>query len=128
MAKYLLQRIASAILVLWIVISATFVLMHSIPGGPFSREKQVPEAVLKNLEARYHTNDPLVKQYTDYMKNVAQFNLGPTFRYEGRTVNDLIKDGLPKTATIGFLATVFALGGGLLLGTIAALYHNITPD
>lgn len=128
MAKYLLQRIASALLVLFIVVSLTFVLMHSIPGGPFSREKQVPEAVLKNLEERYHTNDPLVKQYIDYMKNVAQFNLGPTFRYEGRTVNDLIKDGLPKTATIGFLATVFALGGGLILGSIAALWHNKTPD
>ena len=50
----------------------------------------------------------ITKQYLDYMKNVAQFNLGPTFRYEGRTVNDLIKDGLPKTATIGFLATIFA--------------------
>src|SRR5665647_1154989 len=118
MAKYLLQRIASALLVLFIVISLTFVLMHSIPGGPFSREKVAPEAILKNLEERYHMNDPLPKQYIDYMKNVAQFNLGPTFRYEGRTVNDLIKDGLPKTATIGFLATIFALGGGLILGSI----------
>ena len=128
MAKYLLQRIASALLVLWIVISLTFVMMHSIPGGPFSREKKVPDAILKNLEARYHTNDPLAKQYVDYMVNVAQFNLGPTFRYEGRTVNDLIKDGAPKTATIGFLAGIFALGGGLILGSIAALWQNKTPD
>ena len=102
MAKYLLQRLVSAVLVLWIVISLTFVLMHAIPGGPFSREKAVPEAILKNLEARYNVNASLSKQYIDYMKNVVQFDLGPTFRYEGRTVNDLIKEGLPKTATLGF--------------------------
>src|SRR5665648_807003 len=95
---------------------------------PLSREKAVPPAVLKNLEERYHTNDPLGKQYIDYMVNVAQFNLGPTFRYEGRSVNELIKDGLPKTATIGFLAAIFALGGGLILGSIAALWQNKTPD
>ena len=128
MARYLLQRIFSAVFVLWLVISLTFLLMHAIPGGPFSSEKQVPEAVLKNLNERYHINDPLSKQYVDYLKNIAQFNLGPTFRYEGRTVNDLVKEGLPKTATIGFFATLFAVGGGLILGIIAALWQNKVPD
>jgi oligopeptide transport system permease protein len=88
----------------------------------------LPDAVMENINARYHLNDPLGKQYVDYLKNIAHLDLGPTFRYAGRTVNDLIKDGLPKTATIGFLATIFGIGGGLILGSIAALGQNKLPD
>jgi oligopeptide transport system permease protein len=128
LAKYLIQRLVSAVLVLWLVVTLTFVLMHSIPGGPFSSEKVLPDAVMENINARYHLNDPLGKQYVDYLKNIAHLDLGPTFRYAGRTVNDLIKDGLPKTATIGFLATIFGIGGGLILGSIAALGQNKLPD
>lgn len=128
MAKYLIQRLLSAVLVLWLVVTLTFVLMHSIPGGPFSSEKVLPDAVMANINARYHLNDPLGKQYVDYMKNIIHLDLGPTFRYAGRTVNDLIKDGLPKTATVGLLATIFGIGGGLILGSIAALGQNKLPD
>lgn len=128
LGKFLIQRIASAGLVLFLVISLTFVLMHAIPGGPFSSEKVLPDAVKANIEERYHLNDPLSKQYVDYLINIAHFNLGPTFRYAGRTVNDLIKDGMPKTAAVGLLATIFSIGGGLFLGTIAALGRNKTPD
>lgn len=128
MARYLIQRIASAFLVLFLVISFTFVLMHAIPGGPFSSEKVLPDAVKANINERYHLNDSLSKQYVDYLTNIAHFNLGPTFRYAGRSVNDLIKDGMPKTAAVGLLATIFGIGGGLILGTIAALGQNKTPD
>jgi oligopeptide transport system permease protein len=128
LAKYLIQRLVSAVLVLWLVVTLTFVLMHSIPGGPFSSEKVLPDAVMENINARYHLNDPLGKQYVDYLKNIAHLDLGPTFRYAGRSVNDLIKDGLPKTATVGFLATIFGIGGGLILGSIAALGQNKLPD
>jgi oligopeptide transport system permease protein len=128
LAKYLIQRLVSAVLVLWLVVTLTFVLMHSIPGGPFSSEKVLPDAVMANINARYHLNDPLGKQYIDYLKNIAHLDLGPTFRYAGRTVNDLIKDGLPKTATVGLLATIFGIGGGLILGSIAALGQNKLPD
>jgi oligopeptide transport system permease protein len=128
LAKYLIQRLVSAVLVLWLVVTLTFVLMHSIPGGPFSSEKVLPDAVMENINARYHLNDPLGKQYVDYLKNIAHMDLGPTFRYAGRSVNDLIKDGLPKTATVGFLATIFGIGGGLILGSIAALGQNKLPD
>ncbi|MDA8443161.1 MAG: ABC transporter permease [Peptococcaceae bacterium] len=128
MAKYLIQRFISAIVVLWLVCTLTFVLMHSIPGGPFSREKVLPPTIMNNINERYHLNDPLSKQYVDYLKNLIHFNLGPTFRYQGRTVNDLIREGMPKTATIGLVATMLALLGGGLLGTVAALYQNKAPD
>ena len=79
MGKFLIQRIASAGLVLFLVISLTFVLMHAIPGGPFSSEKVLPDAVKANIEERYHLNDPLSKQYVDYLINIAHFNLGCRF-------------------------------------------------
>lgn len=128
MTKYLIQRLLSAVLVIWLVCTLTFILMHSIPGGPFSSDKVLPPAIMKNINARYHLNDPLFKQYVDYLKNLAHLNLGPTFRYEGRTVNDLIREGMPKTIAIGLLATVLAIAGGGLLGTTAALYQNKAPD
>lgn len=126
--KFLINRIASAFLVLFFVITLTFLLMHAIPGGPFSSEKVLTEAIKTNIDERYHLNDPLSKQYIDYLANVVHFNLGPTYRYAGRTVNDLIKDGMPKSASIGLLAALFGVGGGLIFGTIAALRQNKTTD
>lgn len=128
MARYLLGRIASAVFVVWLVITLTFGLMHAIPGGPFSSEKVLPPAVMENINERYHLNDPISKQYIDYMKNLLHFNFGPTFRYQGRTVNDLFADGLPKTGTLGALATILALVGGTSMGIIAALRQNKAPD
>lgn len=128
MANYLLQRLVSAILVLWVVITLTFILMHSIPGGPFTSERKAPKVILENLNARYHLDDPLYKQYWDYLKNLARFDLGPSLVYEGRTVNDLIKDGMPKTVAVGLLAAIFGIGGGLALGIGGALRQNKMPD
>lgn len=128
MAKFLIGRVISALLVLWLVATLTFGLMHAIPGGPFSTDKKLPAQVLQNINERYHLNDPLYKQYIDYIKNVAHGNLGPSFRYEGRTVNDIIADGLPKTAAIGLFASIVAILGGLILGIVAALWQNKAPD
>ncbi|HVJ50355.1 ABC transporter permease [Desulfitobacterium sp.] len=128
MVRYLLGRILSAIFVIWLVLTLTFSLMHAIPGGPFSSEKVLPPAVMENINQRYHLNDPLSKQYVDYLNNMIHFNFGPTFRYEGRTVNDLFHDGLPKTAALGLTATVMALVVGTLMGVIAGLKQNKWPD
>ncbi|MFZ3102248.1 MAG: ABC transporter permease [Desulfitobacteriaceae bacterium] len=128
MARYLLNRIVSAFFVVWFVVTLTFFLMHSIPGGPFSSERVLPPAIMANINERYHLNDPLFKQYIDYLKNIVHFNFGPTFRYQGRTVNDLFREGLPKTAILGLLATVLALVGGITMGIIAALKQNKTLD
>ncbi|MCO1603034.1 ABC transporter permease [Desulfosporosinus nitroreducens] len=128
MARYLFGRIVSALLVVWLVVTLTFFLMHAIPGGPFSSEKILPPAIMENINQRYHLNDPLANQYLDYLKNIAHFNFGPTFRYEGRTVNDLFREGLPKTIALGLVATVLALVGGTMMGIIAALKQNKAPD
>ena len=102
--------------------------MHTIPGGPFAREKAIPPEVLKNIEARYHLNDPLWKQYLDYIKNLTRWDLGPSFKYKTTSVNEIIKKSFPVSATLGALAVGIALIVGVLSGVIAALNHNKWQD
>ena len=116
------------LLVIFIIVSATFLLMHSIPGGPFTGEKSLSPAVIQNIMERYHLNDPLWKQYTDYLMNIVKGDFGPSFKYEDRTVNQIIGDGLPISAVLGFCSALFALVIGIPAGIIAALKQNKWPD
>lgn len=127
MLHFFFRRLITILIALWLVITATFCIMHAVPGGPFASEKPVPPAVLENLNRRYHLDDPLWKQYTDYLVNVAQGDLGPSFKYD-RTVNEIIWSTFPVSATLGALAVGFALVVGLFLGIIAALKQNQWPD
>jgi oligopeptide transport system permease protein len=102
--------------------------MHAIPGGPFKKEKALPPAVQRNIEERYKLNDPLWKQYTDYLKNLVRGDLGPSFKYLGRSVNDIIRDGFPVSATLGAWAILFALVVGVPAGIISALNQNKWQD
>ncbi|MDU2063489.1 MAG: ABC transporter permease [Sporomusaceae bacterium] len=128
MLSYLTQRLFSALLVLFAIITITFFLMHAIPGGPFTAEKNVPPAVLKNLETHYHLQDPLYKQYGDYLTSLLYFDLGPSFKYEGRLVSDLIAEGFPVSFELGMLALALALAIGIPAGSLAALRQNSWPD
>jgi oligopeptide transport system permease protein len=113
---------------LLVIITITFLLMHSIPGGPFTGEKNIPAAVLKNIEERYHLHDPLWRQYRDYLAHLARFDLGPSFKYEGRTVNDIIAEGFPVSFQLGLLSIGMALLVGIPTGIIAALRRNKWQD
>lgn len=128
MIKIIIGRFLSMTLVLWVIITATFVLMHTIPGGPFTAEKALPEAVLKNIEARYHLNDPLSKQYMDYLSNLLQGDLGPSFKYESRTVNEIIAESFPVSAELGMVAVSLSVLIGIPAGMAGALYQNRWPD
>ncbi|HSN65821.1 MAG TPA: ABC transporter permease, partial [Fusibacter sp.] len=101
---------------------------HAIPGGPFTREKQLPDAVLAALNAKYHIDDPLWKQYVDYVKGVLSFNLGPSFQRAGVTVNDLIVEGFPATLKIGLTSVLVIIVVGIPLGIISALKQNKWQD
>ncbi len=125
---YLIRKMGSALIALMVIITITFVLMHSIPGGPFDSEKKLPDSIMENINARYHLNDPLWKQYVDYLKNLARGDMGPSFRYETRTVNDIIADGFPISATLGVIVILVALGFGIFLGIVAALNQNKWQD
>ncbi|MDU6770455.1 MAG: ABC transporter permease, partial [Veillonella sp.] len=92
------------LVILWVIISITFVLMHAIPGGPFTSEKKLPPQVKASIEAKYHLDDPLWKQYGDYIGGVVTGDLGPSYKYEGRSVNDIIGESFPVSAQLGLLA------------------------
>ncbi len=128
MGGYVLRRAISVILVVFVVATGTFILMHAIPGGPFKKEKALPPAVQRNIEERYKLNDPLWKQYTDYLSNLVRGDLGPSFKYLGRSVNDIIRDGFPVSATLGAWAILFALVVGVPAGIISALNQNKWQD
>lgn len=102
--------------------------MHAIPGGPFDAEKKLPQTIIDNLNKKYHLNDPLHVQFVDYWKNVLRGDLGPSFKYESQTVNDIIKTGFPISAIIGVISVAIALVCGILLGCISALRQNKWQD
>lgn len=129
MARYTLRRVVSMLITLWFVVTITFFLMHSIPGGPFDlNEKALPPQVLEALNEKYHLNDPLYKQYFDYLKGVATFELGPSFSRPGITVNQLIEQGFPVSAKLGGLAALVVILVGVPVGIISALKQNRWED
>src|SRR3989338_8300151 len=107
MLKFIFKRLLSVIPVLWVVATITFFLMRLAPGGPFSSEKQVPEEILKNLEAKYHMDEPLPMQYVRYLGQVAKGDLGPSFRYTSRSVNEIIGETFPVSATVGIFGLLY---------------------
>ncbi|WP_134698893.1 ABC transporter permease [Ammoniphilus sp. YIM 78166] len=128
MARYLLRRLMFMFISLFLIVSATFFLMKAIPGDPFTSEKSVPKEILESMKEHYGLNDPLHIQYVKYLGSVATWDLGPSFKYKARTVNDIINDGFPVSFTLGLSALLIAVSFGLVLGVIAALYHNKWQD
>ena len=128
MWRFALNRLLQAIPVLLIVISATFMLVHSAPGGPFSAEKSVPPEVIAALEAQYNLDQPLWQQYISYLGDVVQGDFGPSFKYSGRTVNELIAAGIPATAELALYAMLVALIIGVSAGVAAAMRPNTMQD
>lgn len=128
MLKFALGRLLQAIPVLLVVISMTFMLVHSAPGGPFSADKAVPAEVLVALEAQYNLDQPLWQQYLSYLGDVLRGDLGPSFKYPGRSVNELIASGLPTTAELGLYAMLVAVFIGVLAGVTASMRPNTLQD
>lgn len=124
MILYIMKRLAGTVVVLWVIVTITFGLMHAIPGGPFTQEKKLPPAVMAAVEERYHLNDSLWTQYTDYVAHAATFDLGPSYKYPGKTVNDIIKEAFPVSAQLGLISLVLAIGIGVFCGMAAAWYKN----
>ncbi|MEH7306634.1 ABC transporter permease [Neobacillus drentensis] len=126
---YIVKRLLMMLLTIWVIATLTFVIMKSIPGDPFASDANVlPKEVLENIRAKYNLDEPLPVQYVLYMKNLATLDMGPSIKSETRSVNDIITDGIPVSAQLGVQALVIALFFGLILGIIAALYHNRAID
>ena len=126
---YILKRLGLAILTVWVVITATFFIMHAVPGGPFMSEKATTAAVTAQLEAKYGLDKPLMEQYFTYLKDiVTKFDFGPSIKQRGRQVTDIIADGLKVSAKLGVFAAALALVVGIVLGAVAALRRNKLID
>lgn len=128
MGKYIFRRLWTSLLTLFIVVTLTFFLMRAIPGGPFTDERQVPPQIMAKMLDRYRLNDPLLVQYGSYLRDVIQLDFGPSFRYEGMSVNQLIKDSFPVSLLIGSLALGLALFIGIPAGIMSALHRNKWQD
>ncbi|MEE4109962.1 MAG: ABC transporter permease [Halieaceae bacterium] len=128
MWRFLTSRLLQAIPVILAVITVTFFLVRIAPGGPFDSEKAVIPEVKAALEAQYRLDQPLVSQYFAYLGDLATGDLGPSFKYPGRSVNELIGAGLPVTAELGLYALLIATLIGGLAGIIASLKPNTAQD
>lgn len=128
MLRFLLRRTVHGIAVLWVVATLTFVLMHITPGGPFDRERRLPPEVLANIAAKYHLDEPLINQYSRYLRELIQGDLGPSYKYVDRNVADIVRDTLPVSAALGLMSLAFALGFSFPAGLCAAYYHNSWAD
>jgi oligopeptide transport system permease protein len=126
--SYVTRRVLWIIPVLFAVSIITFVLMHSVPGGPWDREKRLPANVQARLNAQYGLDQPLYVQYVNWASAFVTGDLGPSYRYTDRRVNDIVADGLPTTVHLGVMAFLLAVLVGIPLGILAALGHNRWPD
>ena len=113
MGRFIINRFISMLITLLFVITITFFLMHAIPGGPFTREKALPPAVVKVLEEKYNLDQPLWKQYVMYVGGIAKGDLGPSFQRVGVTVNQLIRKGFPVSGKMGLVAVIMVLALGV---------------
>ena len=128
MRRYIFQRVWASFLTLFVVVTLTFFMMRAIPGGPFTDEKAIPPFILEKIMARYHLNDPLYVQYGHYLWDVLHFDLGPSYRYEGMTVNQLIASGFPASLMVGSIAILLALVVGIPAGIVSALRRGRWQD
>ncbi len=124
MLKLILRRLLQAIPTLFILITISFFMMRLAPGSPFTGEKNYPPEVIANIEAKYHLNEPLYKQYLIYLKNLAHGDFGPSFKYKDYTVNQLVAAAFPVSLKLGVSAFIVALILGISAGTVAALKQN----
>ncbi len=129
MGRYVLRRLLWMPLVLLVLVSLAFFLLPLAPGGPFSADRQVSPEVLANLNAKFHLDEPLIVQYLRYIGGVLlRFDLGPSYKFADRTVNQILATGIGPTALLGATATILAVALGLTAGVIGAVRQNSVFD
>ncbi len=128
MNNYYIKRILSAIFTLFIIGTLTFFMMKLMPGGPFARERPLAPEILAQLEEKYHLNDPIWKQYIDYMIGMIKFDFGYSYRELGVSVTEQIILKFPVSLRLGALATLFVIVIGIPIGIVSALKQNTWVD
>lgn len=126
---YIIRRVLLLIPTLLAIYTLTFFLVHATPGNPWSQgDKPVPPLVLERLNEAYGLNDPLWRQYTNYLINALQGDFGPSLAQRSRTVSDIISETFPVSLKLGLVSMAIALVVGITLGTLGAIRHNSSID
>ncbi len=128
LAVYIVKRVLLALFTVFLVITITFFVMKAIPGGPFLSEKAPSAAVTAALEAKYGLDKPIMEQYTTYLTDILKLDFGPSIKNRGREVIDIISEGFAFSSKLGLSAASLAIVIGLILGSIAAVFHNKIID
>jgi oligopeptide transport system permease protein len=128
MLTFVIRRLASMVLVLWAVMTLTFLIVYVAPGDPFVRERDIPESIVKQMKARYKVDGPMWNQYWGYLGDLLKGDFRLSLKFRDRSVNQLLKDGLPVSITLGAAALVIATAGGIWLGTTAAVKQHTAVD
>lgn len=122
--RYLIEKLLSMFISLFLIVTLTFFLMKIIPGDPFGEEQGLPKEIHEALKHHYGLDQPWFVQYQQYLATLLRGQLGPSFKYQDRTVNSIIKEGFPISALLGVEALIIALALGIFLGTLAAMKEN----
>lgn len=128
MLKFIFRRFLEAIPTLLILITISFFMMRLAPGSPFTGERTLSPEVMANIEAKYHLNDPIWKQYLSYLSQLAHGDFGPSFKYKDYSVNYLVGHAFPVSAKLGLAAFILAIVLGVTAGVVAALKQNSKWD
>jgi ABC-type dipeptide/oligopeptide/nickel transport system permease component len=128
MLVYILKRLLAGAITIWFIATATFFIMHAVPGDPLSGEKAVSAEIHRNLQQRYGLDKPLPVQYGIYLGNMLRGDFGISYTQQNRRVNDIIREHFSVSAALGLLALLFATVGAILWGTLSAIYRDRWPD
>jgi oligopeptide transport system permease protein len=126
--SYLIRRVVWLAVTLWVVYTVSFFLMLSVPGNPYSNERKVPEAIKRNIEERYRLDDPWYIQYRDSLFRALRGDFGLSYKLGDFSVNDVIRQGFPVSASLGILALNLALLFGITAGVVSASRRNSATD
>lgn len=128
MTIFLIRRAVSLILVVWLIVTVTFLMLNNVKGGPLDKERQFPPEVLANLRQKYNLDAPLWNRYWTYMGKIVRFDFGPSYVYEDKTVNDIIRENWGASALLGGLSVLISLIIGIPVGVVSALRQNRMVD
>lgn len=128
MAIFLFRRFLTILATLFVLATLTFFLLRVVPGGPFDTDKALPPDIKANVEAKFGLDKPLAVQYVNYLKGIAVFDFGPSFKYIGRNVNEIILDTLPVSVELGIYSIILAIVLGIPLGILSAYKQNTWVD
>lgn len=128
MLKFILKRLVMMAVAMFLIILLTFVIMHAVPGSPFTNTKGVPEEVIQAMEEKYGLDKPYYVQFFSYLGGLLHGDFGPSYKYTGQTVNDFIAAGAPVSARLGLVTIVVVLLAAVPMGILAALKNGKWQD